>query len=431
MDADWDLGIFSPPPDFGQAADQLELDSQLTHQPEPPQGSPPPNSTSNTETTAAISESPPHNHLDGAFAAAPRCRSMPAGDPSTNSESEMQSIFTWGDSLSFTILDKEDMATSSMPKSVQQMPTPQLDLPPPSGDLLENYIRQLSDLNLTLYRHSRSVAAAIACTPRIAAGAQPSSPMGILPANCSPSQAIPRPDGVARGGKFAIDETFRASQALIEILQQLRTKSTPAFCAPLTSPSLFQSPLNDPQTSQGPTAHPYRRPSISSIFSTSSTSTDDSSSDEPPSSSSTLLDSATLLLVLTCYIRLLQIYDAIFILLHDYISEPQLSFSDLQLPILNIGSFCPSSCPTLQILLLVQIVAHMLDRTSRAIQFISLSPDHGFGSRDGNTGGIGSGGRRLSNDMTEPVLKQIRDQEVNLKKNMRKVKISLQGSAAI
>jgi hypothetical protein len=434
MDADWDLGLFSPPEDFGQAIDRLELDFRQHYQQELPPTASPPNSISNTDAAAVAKEnSPNNNHPNHTFAATPR-RSMPAGDPSNTPDSEVQGIFPWGDYLSFTVLDKEDMATRPMPRSVQRLATPQSDLPPPPADLLEDYIRQLSDLNITLYRHSKSVSEAIACAPGTAADTRPSSPMGMPAVNWSPFQPIPTSsDGGARGCGFAIDETFRASQTLIEILLQLRTKSTPsAFYVPNGSPPSFQQPFDDPKSSRRSTTYSHCSSSTSSVFSASSPSANDSLSDEPPGSSSISLDSSTLLLVLTCYIRLLHIYDSLFSVLYNYISEPQLSFSDLQLPGLRIGSFCASSCSTLQVLLFVQVVAHMLDRISKAIQSVFSPPDHCFGSQDCNIGGTSGGGGsgRLSNDVAEPVLKHVRQQEMNLKRNMGRVKAFLRDSMA-
>lgn len=167
-----------------------------------------------------------------------------------------------------------------------------------------------------------------------------------------------------------IDETFAATDTLIEILQHLYHGVLPE------QPQNFHSRSFHSQS-------PQRELPVNLI---------DNHNDETPSlpasseSSTTLSnhqpDTATVLLILTCYLRLLHIYEPLVTSLYQRLqqstnqSTQSLSGSTLNtsqtlhpyLPGFNLGCFSLAASSDLNIRLLLHLISQMLERTHKAVQ---------------------------------------------------------------
>lgn len=154
-------------------------------------------------------------------------------------------------------------------------------------DPMKLCLRQLSELNLSLYRLPRMVTSPLftQITGYHGSDAPASAPNALTP-------------------KIAIDDIFNASRNLVEILSQ---------CSSMQPDKSSQSNLKDPQSFFSDVLEPsYHSPSPSSTVST-----DSAAASLPiytslnPSQSAHLNDGPIILQILSCYFRLLSIYNAL------------------------------------------------------------------------------------------------------------------------
>jgi hypothetical protein len=138
------------------------------------------------------------------------------------------------------------------------------------------------------------------------------------------------------------------------------------------------------------------------------------------------LDPASILLVLSCYLRVLEIYGKVFLHLNACINlrQGKGSLVDICMPVLNFGAFSLESSRGLQITLIVQIAEQLLGRLREIILTINTETRGKIGSED-----ISNGSPSFPNMMiVETTLQAIKVQDSETAKNIAKVKRSLQQS---
>lgn len=182
----------------------------------------------------------------------------------------------------------------------------------PSASHTLSTVQELSDLNVELYAHSSSI-------PR-------------------PPKSTTEPLSW-KGKDFAIDRTFQLSQKMIEVLNRLYPRSletlppnrlTPASSTSQSSPS--QGELTSGNTNQGRTA-PY-------------------------------VDQGSLLLILSCYLRLIDTYDNIFGNMQACLDRSSITAPEdyVNLPNVTVGSFSFPTTSALQITMILHLASQLLDR---------------------------------------------------------------------
>lgn len=164
-----------------------------------------------------------------------------------------------------------------------------------------------------------------------------------------------------------IEETITASQTFIEILRRM---SQPPPASPL-------SPM-------------------SSDMATSGWSSASSDANSPPSSSpfnqqssgSSAISTSTSLLTLVCYVRVIESFKDVLLLLRRVLnpeaggvgtSIPSLDSLSASLPQIKIGSICSPSSPRIQVALLAQLLASLLDEVRECIGQLVASSAGGGG----------------------------------------------------
>ncbi|KAL8790151.1 MAG: hypothetical protein Q9195_006478, partial [Heterodermia aff. obscurata] len=195
--------------------------------------------------------------------------------------------------------------------------------------------RSISDLNVDIYRHAQKLPPQDPDSQRC----------GFRDPTCSKSfcslSNTPRaPQGIAPEPLFAIDETFQHSHSLLEILSRLLPPDPPP-------PATHQSRL-------------YHHHRICNLAPPSPPSPRDErpSSPDPPNP-----DDPTILLLLSCYLRLLPIYD--FIFSHPTTPTPTTTSPSLTI---SIGTFPLHAYPSLSAHFTLELTAEIYKQLRAAFE---------------------------------------------------------------
>lgn len=295
-----------------------------------------------------------------------------------------------------------------------------------SPDIMEDCILRLSQLQISLYRWSRSA------SPTRNPGSDKDrlavykmNPLSTISSDFAPSAQ----------SQIKIDETFRASQTLFDILQQLYPAPADSNANQGSVPSLSVSAVSNRSQLQD------RGNSMAFTFSDSSSS--ESSSDsatflsEPPlkgpdsSNFDSRLpagapDSATTLLALTCWIRLLHVYDGLVENLHYLLTTSGSPFDiALGLPGIQIGSFSTPSYSSLPIVLVLRLMTLLLDDIDKAFRRLAsaVEQSHQQRSTSGDRTKDGEGKRRTTSwYVAETAVEEAKGLERGLRKKIKTVK---------
>lgn len=253
-------------------------------------------------------------------------------------------------------------------------------LAPSPREQYENRLYQLSRLHLDLYR--------LLIWPSENEGQNRGPGYSFDSGNLSSSTA-----SVAR-----IDETLAATETLIEILQHL---------FPVSPPVDLQTPNSDIADSPS-SARRLSFDFMADLVAENPPSLS-ASSEVPAPSPDQRSDSATVLLILTCYLRLLHIYEPIVMSLHQSLQQPTshgrswrfspsplvsvsnaAQISHISLPAFSLGSFSLAASPDLNIGMLLHLVSHMLERIQGAVRvcFPSASSNRVFSVASAGTSGV-------------------------------------------
>lgn len=301
-------------------------------------------------------------------------------------------------------------------RSLDPIDKSQLISSPLEDDPTELCLRQLSELNLSLYRLSRTVPSPL--YTQIAGyhgfDAPASAPTALTP-------------------QMAIDDIFNASRNLVEILSQYSSMQ-----ADMSS----QSNLKDPQSFFSDIQEPsHHNPSPSSTVATDSTSASlPIYSPLNPSYSAHLHDGPIILQILSCYFRLLSIYNALCVAIQNQLmGQPQLNLitSCLPSPIMRFGSFVPPSSSAMELVFIVSLVAHFLDRIDKAIGPFSTAAtcSRGGAPEAGRNPEVGEGedGGKVYcyGELAETSIGAMKEQGKSLRANLKRVKWLLKQSTAL
>ena len=228
---------------------------------------------------------------------------------------------------------------------------------------MKDYIHQLSDLCLSLCQCSKS-----RHSTETAFGSRSDSPS--IPSFTLPSSMGSSSDSNMHGfqGFVGVDTAFSASQDFIQILQSSAAKCpTPAIGLP--DFSVYDTPSQS--------SHQGTRMAVDTDFwlGQALTSASSSSNHFAQANDSASYDGTEILLTLTCYLRLLHMYEP---LVRSILrQQQQLRSSDIpHILDVRVGTFSPSSSSELRIFLLVQIISHLLNRVDRAIRKTLLPAAH-------------------------------------------------------
>ena len=226
----------------------------------------------------------------------------------------------------------------------------------PTKPYMKDCIHQLSDLCLNLYECSQS------WYPDTTAFGSLSKDFSI------PSSTVSSCKGSSTGnnmhgfqGVVGADAAFNASQDFIQILQSSSANTNvPATTSPEFSG--YGTPFSPP-SHQGKRMSVDTDPWLGRAFPSASS----SSSNFAHAADSAPHDGTAILLTLTCYLRLLHMYEP---LVRSILrQQQQLRSSDIHHMVdVRVGNFSASSSSELRIVLLVQIISHLLNRIEGAIR---------------------------------------------------------------
>jgi len=199
-----------------------------------------------------------------------------------------------------------------------QLPTPQNAAEKVPGLSAISTIQSLSDLNVELYTHAVTV---------------PNPPKSLV-------EPLSWKDK-----DFAIDRTFQLSQRFIDILNTHYPRYLQSAALSATNTPASSAPSNSHHSG--------------------------SNSDRPPLS----IDQASFLLILSCYLRLIDTYDNIFGNMQACLDRASVTAREdyVSLPNVKFGSFSLPNSSALQITLILQLARHLLNRMGEIIGSIELS----------------------------------------------------------
>ena len=264
-----------------------------------------------------------------------------------------------------------------------------------------SWVKRLANNNIELYEHSVAI-------PGESTGGTTSERDRDLSATLSP--------GINGGLKkpsdrkpFAIDRTLELSRELMDLLGEVETESEEPH-RPLTNKTLEMSesldePAGKSTTKPYPSRHHDDKPQKNGL--------------------SGSLDPGTSLLILSGYIRILDIYAKYFRLIAISLSTTKgkdLS-QHVQLPSMVIGTFSLRSSPALQITLIIRLVEEVFECLRNTISRTELAaskdedPDYSHGS--------------IFYSVPEITLQAIRVQESKIMKSMNDLRRRLQQSGTV
>ena len=200
--------------------------------------------------------------------------------------------------------------------------------------------------------------------------------------------------------EFAIDKTFALSHELIAVLNQLYPRFTHQY-PDVDTPSL----------------QPQRRSTAGSTWKQPRDVPSAPFTVRPPCS----LDEGSVLLILSSYLRIINIYDTIFS--HIEVSITQTYQKDgktsMRLPRLNIGAFSLPSSSVMEITVIIQLAEQLLSRLREITGLMDSNPQ----SEDGDASAIHQQDKDTS--CTDVTLRSLRSRERELMKRTTQVKRSL------
>lgn len=217
----------------------------------------------------------------------------------------------------------------------------------PTQHSVAQCIRQLSELSVSLYEHSTTV--------------PPQSIHDHVPENELYQEAM---DNLAQQyAKYSVDETFRLTQELIDIY--------PSFIEVFTRRKI---------------SHPSKLPrSMESSHLEESQSGEHLGPIAPPLSNPLHLDHSSILLILSCHLRLIDVYEQLFKHMKVCIEQKGVEYTRLQAsfkaPQLKIGNYAPpiTTALPMQMLLLLHFATSLCDRAVELEGHIR-EPQNGIGN---------------------------------------------------
>ncbi|KAI9738827.1 MAG: hypothetical protein M1834_008334 [Cirrosporium novae-zelandiae] len=301
------------------------------------------------------------------------------------------------------------------PSGIAQNPTvtsdPEISGCFPAETSMETCIQRLSQLHLELYHCSQSINfssmnATSKTIHRPAAAYSNSAPTidtdHFPPITTAGANAGEELFPNIPNGSSDIDETFRASQTLIEVLHRLIHQSS--------SHSKSSKQLFGPSTLAAELMPRHFLTDISCPY---------------PNAP----DSSIVLLILIIYLHLLRIYEPIILTLSRHLQRlqqmpPTDSFTvSLPLPSIHFGSFVPAATSDLQFVLLAQLVSHLFEGIESAIRGY-VAPAIGIEGSSTSTDGKGT----AIMDAAELALVEIRMRERRVQEELRDLKTLVNSS---
>jgi len=238
-------------------------------------------------------------------------------------------------------LDVEFWSGSENRWTEQQPPSKTTELPTNSID--DTWVGKLAEINLKLYQHSTT----LHLIHKSSAAFGKLANTSLRPGGEDADKVMGESEG------FAIDNTFRLSRQLIDIFNEIKPldqRSKPSREEPLP---LANGELHE---TNGDNSHNERKAHFSHLTTTSA-------------SARIQMDPGTSMLVLSCYLRILEIYAELFGTIHS--SFPDKDYlKGIRLPDLNLGTFSIHSNSSIQLILLLQLAQELLTRLGETVDLI-------------------------------------------------------------
>ena len=293
--------------------------------------------------------------------------------------------------------------TVNSSSSAKDLRRPFLDSQQSEAKRNNSWVRKLAEANVQLFEHATTMPSALDV------GGESPRPSEWSHGNDSDQDAQEQGD---KGG-FAIDVTFELSRQLLVILSEICPANTDSQANPKSAKYDF------PSTSNAAKRTGHGSDVLSSPQMTAS----------PKNKWRSLRsDAGSALLVLSCYTRILDIYNGFFDLVLASLSHP--NGNDLlrrtRLPSFVIGSFSLHSSPTLQITLMIRFVEEVFERLRQVfsqMDFLSGA------SNEEHADGLGSSPD--SAGVSEATIRATRCKETSVVRKMNELRRQLQRSAII
>ncbi len=231
---------------------------------------------------------------------------------------------------------------------------------------IAHYIRKLADLNVSLHEHATTIPPQSATSDSQVAQLLAASSSG--GATRKTFSTLPTQADIEKGKMFAIDQTFKLTQTLIEVLVHLypRFDSSVVQHEADLLPFLSLTSANDssavaPQLLQN-------NPKSLHTFDSMGRSTNRLHKGQEPPPSHPPLDQGTVLLILSCYHRLVDIYEGIFGHMQACIKHSITPITEdgqtFRLPPLKVGDYvAPASAAiAMQMMLVIRMSSQLFDQ---------------------------------------------------------------------
>lgn len=276
----------------------------------------------------------------------------------------------------------------------------------------DTWVRKVTDINLKLLQHAASIQGFCYASGRGSHQGQDYSRFAVNGMGFASDQ-----EG------FAIDTTFRLSRELVAILGDILAPENQNHHQSAPQNKMAQSM---PPNNGSETGHSRHNSLIGAEQRNGSNST------------AAFLDPGSMLLVLSCYIRILDIYSKFFSLVATSLTAPLQESNRIKdlaklilLPDLVIGNFSLHSSPSLQFTLIISIIEEVLERLRSSVgQF-----DLGAGLKSSRWGKAEEDAEEsLMSDfqgVSEVTLQAIRVREAKITKRMNELRRRLQASGGV
>lgn len=282
-----------------------------------------------------------------------------------------------------------------------------------AGSITEaTWLQKVAEINVRLFEHA-SIIPAVHEPPELSQSGEKRVEASGTVLNTSDCRGGNGQHQDGQGSEFAIDQTFLLSRQLIDILNQVY----PRFHQRASS---FEQAMVSPSHSQSPHRLHSRHYSHSTNGSNPL-----APCDYPPTS----IDPGSGLLVLSCYLRVIDIYDKIFGHIRMCVAKTGTAdpFTQIRLPGLTIGSFSLQSSSALQVTLFIQLAEQLLDRLRSIVALMDSTTLRGAKEEGGSNRQDRQDGSSLG-DVTDVTLQAIRTREGEMVKRMNSVRRMLQQS---
>ena len=310
---------------------------------------------------------------------------MNSGNTNSLALQASKSLFVGHDSTGYD--SNSDKPLQSLPNTAE---------PESLSPSVASLIQKLSDTNVKLFQHSATIPPVIESSPNLSEALGNQEKDGNT---SSTSHSL-----LYFGQEFAIDQTFLLSQQLIDILNELfpRFLKNSSLREQSRTPLLMQSPSSSPRASSNTNQTP--------------------TTDANPFAS--YLDQGSILLVLSCYMRVIDIYDKICGHIRNCVSDtsPAAKATQLTLPGLSIGGFSLHKSPAMKIMLMLQLAEQLLDCIRDIVGLV--------GSPTSISGNFRRGGASIG-DVTDVTLQAIRLKDAEMAKKMAQVRALLPQSGLV